>query len=106
MSKHTPTPWNGCDDFITGAMHGRCHSSAAGVVYANHIIAWMEKEDADRSANAAFIVRACNAHDELVAALERTLEILDAWGPERRGDTLERLHERITAALSKARGTP
>lgn len=41
----------------------------------------------------------------LRAACERTKEILDAWGPERRGDTLERLYERITAALAKRGAT-
>lgn len=45
-----------------------------------------------------------SAAPELFAACNRTLEILDAWGPERRGDSLERLHERLTAAIAKATG--
>lgn len=42
------------------------------------------------------------ASPKLLEACERTLEILDAWGPERRGHTLELLHERLTAAIAAA----
>ncbi len=65
------------------------------------------RDDAgNRVADAEVIVEARKlaAALDLYAACKRTLEILDAWGPERRGDTLERLHERIKAALAKADG--
>lgn len=39
---------------------------------------------------------------KLLEACKRTKEILDAWGPERRGHTLELLHERLTDALTTA----
>lgn len=61
-------------------------------------IADCEKQEA----NAEFIVRACNSHYDLLEACNRTKEILDAWGPERRGHTLELLHARLTAAIAKA----
>ena len=61
MTEHTPTPW-----FVmhgTDIMHGDKATRHASV----------DKLWADGGtqacANAAFIVRACNAHDELVAAL-------------------------------------
>ncbi len=53
----------------------------------------------EQSSNAAFIVRACNAHDDLVAALERALRIIGNGGSHN-GAQLEFME----SALSKARG--
>lgn len=39
---------------------------------------------------------------ELLDCCIRTKEILDAWGPGRRGHTLELLHGRLEKALGKA----
>ncbi len=54
----------------------------------------------DGAANAAFIVQAVNAHDELVAACEITLANLEAIGTH--PDTLPMI--RLRAALAKAKG--
>jgi len=62
MTKHTETPWTLSEP---QAVHGietyEIHWSADGECVAEIVHG---KDDA------AFIVRACNAHDELVAALE------------------------------------
>ena len=57
MSAHTPPPWilNSDGEVITSMNRDVCVTHAF--------------DETDR-ANAAFIVTACNAHDELVAALE------------------------------------
>lgn len=49
--------------------------------------------------NAAFIVRACNAHDELVAALELALRVIGSGGAHN-GAQLEFME----TALAKAKG--
>lgn len=40
----------------------------------------------------------------LTNACQATKDILEKWGPERWGSTLELLHEKLTTALAKARG--
>lgn len=42
------------------------------------------------------------AAPDLLACCIRAKEILDQWGPERWGDTLQRLHERLDKAIKKA----
>ena len=71
-TNHTPTPW-------IYALNGFCRNSAnesqftfgpdldcVGVVFNRN----GPEGNATDEANAAFIVRACNSHDELVKALE------------------------------------
>lgn len=66
MSKHTPTPWKMVDkglvkgklefDLYYNAPNGSCCLGAIRV---------------PEEANAAFIVRACNSHDELLEAFKK-----------------------------------
>jgi hypothetical protein len=70
-TQHTPTPWTA----EPGASHYEihCERGAESVPHATqvaNVLMLGERREACR-ANAAFIVRACNAHDELVAALLR-----------------------------------
>lgn len=70
-ARHTPTPWH---------IHRKADASENDLPWiAGHMgrpLAFIThetilREDLERAnANAAFIVRACNAHDELVAALK------------------------------------
>ncbi|WP_036305437.1 hypothetical protein [Methylopila sp. 73B] len=66
MSAHTPTPWAVCGsdehwiDIKPAREKRRISLSIATVATCT----------VDAEANAAFIVRACNAHDDLVAALK------------------------------------
>jgi len=62
--KHSPLPWSlGCDETIK-IRHG-FDNSIAGIMFTN-----TEREKLPAEANAAFIVKACNSHYELVEALK------------------------------------
>ncbi len=75
--KHTPVPWR---------IDGKDIITDAGLVPEREdIIAHVDPLGPNRvptmdvvRANAAFIVRACNAHDMLVAALEHALHVATA----------------------------
>ena len=66
MSKHTPGTWE-MSKHGTPAYHPQFGVYAASA--SDHVIVTGKNAEAD----AEFIVRACNAHDELLAALKRTL---------------------------------
>lgn len=73
-TQHTPGPW-------TRTPEERFkHDSSAGIKgpNGNYLAAALDFNRTDRDeeveANAEFIVRACNAHDELLAALEDIIE--------------------------------
>lgn len=87
---HTPGPWSVFGRCILGAGSTDTYD---GVVMGTIAVA-SELEDSDGDgrnwsaggspeANAAFIVRACNAHDELVAALKATAGALQSSASER-----------------------
>lgn len=69
--KHTPTPWN----------TGRNFSGELGIWdKLDRAILHSGKDDiacAEREANAAFIVQACNAHEELLGALKTAIEVME-----------------------------
>lgn len=104
-TKHTPSPWKVCSTYAQAQKgHG-------------YIAAWSDQElpiatvkplhlDPEESrANMDFIVRACNRHDELVAALESCESILSAieCGQDKPMATGQIL-DVARAALAKARG--
>jgi len=67
MSKHIPTPW------VIKA-HNTIYKPA--IYSEDRLVSTIRggfTTEAEEYANAEFIVRACNAHDELVAALEGIL---------------------------------
>ncbi len=73
MTKHTPTPWvvaNGVNIIKIGDKENG---------HVNALIATAEQVNVGLEAvqNAAFIVRACNAHDELVNVLDEYLNKTD-----------------------------
>lgn len=84
-TKHTPTPWSGNGTQIVGVDNG----------YDVHIASVLQKSDRD------FIVRACNAHEELVAILAEIIE-----PPPQGWDLLSAATLMDTArnVLAKARG--
>ena len=57
-----------------------------------------------RKANAAFIVRACNAHDELLAALESIVAEYDGVLPPYSGVITDTVIEIARKRIAKARG--
>ncbi len=100
--EHTPTPWKVGRDNSLFPMAGGKRS---------WVIAQMAQCRTDKAgqANAAFIVRACNSHEELVKALEWALLFVEQsdeaeiskWG----GESLAHFRkdmEQARAALAKA----
>ena len=70
MSEHTPTPYDFIPDLASGNTKIWADRECLGIIY--------QQGYPDSSAeNADFIVRACNSHDDLLAALE-----LAEWGTE------------------------
>lgn len=92
--KHTPTPWNVNQGRITADGVTVATSYAPSNATVNSI--------ALRDANAAFIVRACNAHDELVEILERARGVVQMVD-DAEGGQIDLLSA-IDARLAKARG--
>lgn len=95
MSMRTPGPWyvrtlpDGSGAFI--------EAKAPGRPYNQEILADDYWEEFSKAADAAFIVKACNAHDELVAALRECVKRLD----ETDGDGPRHAPEFARAALAK-----
>lgn len=91
---HTPLPWaisNGSAQYIWGD--------------ARWVAATMGVRDAEGAANAAFIVRACNSHYQLVEALRELTEFCEKscnGGMWRFSD--QPISARARAALSQAGG--
>lgn len=65
MSKHTPTPW--------GVPDGGTQPTITTADESKHIATMADTGD-EMEANAAFIVRAVNCHEALVAALKGLVE--------------------------------
>ncbi len=100
--KHTPTPWRITGYGIIGGIED---GSGQTVAQAQERPSRKRSEpDHERLANAAFIVRACNAHDALVEALVEIREkasSASAWNAEGALAACEALAE---SALALARG--
>jgi len=92
-SKHTPTPWN---------QNGRHIDADKG----NYLIASVRTIDDTDMANAAFIVKACNAHDMLLNALQKCLEAANAHECKalHSGKLHEVVQEYAREALAAAKG--
>ena len=70
--QHTPTPWaiRSCDRFEGGEPVTEIYSTVTNEVIANDQTYYPQ---AVKPKNSRLIVQACNAHEELLAALERLL---------------------------------
>jgi hypothetical protein len=91
-SKHTPTPWrygSPADAIVAGERE----SNAQDVMYYGGTLVAESVDHSDRE----FIIRACNAHEQLVKALEYAL--LHLRGEERDVDGVE---HKARAALAAA----
>jgi hypothetical protein len=102
MTKHTPTPWFQEKD----AIYAKSQVDDEGHWYVANTITM--PEDGVEMANAAFIVRAVNAHDDLVRAVQAFLVAVDT-NASQGGDIGERINkanpltvEAARAALAKA----
>lgn len=69
-TKHTPLPWVLDHRFAGGVL---IHPDDNEFLTVAKVLGF---DNDEAKANAAFIVRAVNAHDDLIAALERLLQIV------------------------------
>lgn len=112
-NKHTPTPWQ-LKPGETGVNYIRIRGTSLGHRYKIANVScpfWkgmheMEHDHEESRANAAFIVRACNAHDELVDVAREALLVAGAIGAGREIDPeiFAGWSRTIGSVLAKARG--
>lgn len=101
MSEHTPLPW---DLHIRRVPAGACKPGIwidgpnhKTVVDTGAIDSWpLSPEDAE------FITRACNCHDELLAALRDMVAMFDHYDPT---EGQSEAFDRATAIIAKAEAT-
>lgn len=113
MTEHTPTPWRIAARSMrsTSEPYGALVGSDRGDGFI-YRVAWCaphpEINRATADANAAFIISACNAHDDLVKALTEILEankdfrasLPKGW----EGDPLQDACDRATSVLDAVGG--
>ena len=93
--KHAPLPYRQLDEIILSTQDGRT----------DHVANVAHRIDSDRQNTAAFIVRACNAHDDLVSALDMLQKAcLGASLPRNMMIHLTEARTAARAALAKAKG--
>lgn len=92
-AKHTPTPWDICDSANSTLIH-------IETIHGEQIATVNKGNKEQRLANALYMARACNAHDELVAALQRAHDHMAVDARFEHSQT----GKQIIAALAKARG--
>ena len=89
MTSHTPTPWEIAPSTSTD-LTLICGAKNFRVAAAGH------------SENAVFIVKACNAYDDLVYALEESRDsVKSAWGMDEKEFKETHLAKIIDSALAK-----
>lgn len=104
---HSPLPWSvEYRDGRAASMYGhhvRTHAnSRPGITDGRDAICDVRgASDAEARANARFIVTACNAHHDLIAALKAVRGAVD---PYARAQLSSDLIEQVDAALAKAEG--
>ena len=101
---HTPTPWDlSCHTYDGQQLIDIGTKTTSIAIITEGEESWLE----DR-ANASFIVRACNAHEDLVAALLDARVDLELARMNQKDDEIrESLKDtilKVRAALAKARG--
>lgn len=100
---HTPTPW-AADEAESGGSRILSTVNGANIAFTDYLNDASLKEPREDFANAQLIVRAVNAHDELVNALGLLVAFVDSDDEE--GPAIGEVIEQARAALAKAKGTP
>jgi len=104
---HTPGPWVN-DEGLHNMMEFRIYSPTGRVIARLQDFTTFREDVEEAEANAAFIVRACNAHEELVKALETLLERANGLDQSATHDGLSNCNAitkaRIAIAKAKAEG--
>lgn len=96
-SKHTPTPYKGPCAPDSNQVRSKAHVHTAD----GEKIAVLVGKDADR--NGRFIVRACNAHEELIAALKQSeIAVAELCQGQNPANECWNILKQVRAALAKA----
>jgi hypothetical protein len=103
-AKHTATPWKWTTGEGTKTAGGRIESDTSAFGLETHI-ADMVTVNQNLKADAEFIVRACNMHEELVTALKNAGQELLALDNGKRPSVSARIEE-VRRALAKINSTP
>lgn len=107
-TKHTPTPWRfGSEGVGILDYTKKCAESEVAICggrYDLTLAVMIGDEVPEQAENAEFIVRACNAHDELAAACAGAAEFLRAYGPPDFDSPLHRVLSALNSALLSAQG--
>jgi hypothetical protein len=93
QQKHTPTPWTlewECED--TGILKD---ANGEHITHINGSRYFDDRQDEIAHENAAFIVRACNSHYELLASLKACLEV---FGDDANGFIVKKARDAIAMA--------
>lgn len=91
MTNHTPTPWEvDGDEIRTPEPQGYLVARVTG------------ETDQEACATARFIVRAVNAHEELLFALKMARRMLDTWDDDRDFPEWNEAKQVISQAIAKA----
>lgn len=109
MSNHSPTPWHvdvtylGKDrqrtDFVIRSKADSLPDGSRVAIISDGSHVLDPKPNEAAAANATFIVRAVNSHEELLEALKDALRIVQAYRPQ-----AERTISQSQAAIAKAEG--
>lgn len=107
MANRTPLPWKSNEDSCSIGIYmldkdGSCGPQVAMVLTENLL-----SDNFDQARNDAdFIVRACNAHDDLLNALEDVLSVLHGKSSGTPEQNLAALESVVASALLKAKEPP
>lgn len=116
MTEHTPTPWSVFPPETPEVTKQNCINRLVIVAGDSTVAVFNgcshQHATEEERANARFIVRACNAHDDLLAACKLTRKLSALYSlaehPDEQGEAamneILEIHAAIEAAIAKAEG--
>lgn len=87
MSEHTALPWVFDEEHFNTASERE--TAIVGICADDWVIAVVENDGPNPAADADFILRACNSHDEMVAALGKLIPLAQRFFVEYSEDPSE-----------------
>jgi len=103
---HTPGPWDYGHDWAEWGAIADCGDGTEYIYGGDIDMSFGARPAGEQHANAKFIVLACNAHDDILAALEELLAacIQADDNEELDGHITGEMLEQAAAAIAKAKG--
>ena len=86
-TKHTKTPWTLERELTPNGLRAEADGKTGVEIHSRgfHIGTWIDNEWDGRGPNAAFLVRACNSHDKLLAELKQAELVIRHAAQEAKG---------------------